>query len=85
MELDNLNLDDPFEFEVAKVWTYRLLTSMKTGGKWIVPRSMSTYIVVHGPKMLVKVSGSPEPSITRVVTAIGWEVVDVADVEENIL
>jgi hypothetical protein len=70
------NLDIPQEMESAKRWTVALLSHIHHGGMWFVPRSDSVYIVDHEKKELYKVQGRPEPSITRVATAIGWTVTE---------
>lgn len=70
----DFDLDDPMEMELAKLWTLALLTSIRQAGSWVVPRSRSIYIVDHRRQVLIKVTGDPEPAITRVAQAIGWTV-----------
>jgi hypothetical protein len=80
----DFNLDDPVEFEMAKLWTRAFLLSMRDGGIWIVPRSASIYVIDRGHKKLIKLTGRDEPSIELIITAIGWTV-EQGPQEENIL
>ncbi len=47
------------------------------GGRWVVPRTGSIYMLDHEGKRVKRVLGeSPEPTITRVFIAMGWTVLD---------
>lgn len=57
-------------------WTKRLIESLNDGGTWLVPRSGT--IVTFDKKKQIAVVDAPfmrDPSITKVLTAMGWKVV----------
>lgn len=59
----------------AVVWQLKLFDTIKTGGKWIVPRSGTIYTVHHAAKTVVRQLGfAPEPDIEKVIKAAGWKV-----------
>ncbi len=56
-------------------WTKNLLATLNDGGVWIVPRS-GTMVRVDKKTQTATLTGVlPDPSITRVLTAMGWKVV----------
>jgi hypothetical protein len=71
------DINTPEGMANARKWTLWLVSSIHDGGMWVVPRSKSTYKIYHRPRVAIKVSGEPEPSIQRVFRAIGWEVIDI--------
>lgn len=72
----NYDLDDPEGMNNAKLWLRNMLSLLKEGGIWGVPRSESEYRISFREKKAVKLSGQSEPSIRRVFEAIGWTVED---------
>lgn len=72
--MEDYDLDTPEGMEDAKRWTLALLSTFNEGGAWLVPRTMSIYRVYPSTQTLVKVTGLPEPSITRVMLALGWKI-----------
>jgi hypothetical protein len=70
----NWDIDTEDGMEHAKQWTVSLINSMKDGGTWLVPRSLSIYTFHHSRKTVDKVAGAPEPDIERVFNAVGWTV-----------
>ncbi len=58
----------------AVKWQTRMVSMIKEGGSWIVPRSGSVYVLYHTQKKAFKMMGSPEPDITRVFEEMGWTV-----------
>lgn len=70
------DINTPEGMAAAKLWTLALLQLLSEGGMWMVPRSGSIYKISTKTKTLIKLTGLPEPSITRVCHEIGWIVID---------
>jgi hypothetical protein len=64
----------------AVEWTAKLFAHMNEGGKWIVPRS-GTLITVYPERKFAEIYEGelPDPSIERVIKAMGWNVYHVKD------
>lgn len=74
--MDNFDLDTKDGMAQAVDWTERLFASLKDGGRWIVPRSGTTVTVDHDTHTAtIKAGYAPDPSIERVVRAMGWTVI----------
>lgn len=59
----------------AIAWTAQTLALINDGGVWLVPRSGTRVMVHHGEKAVTIYAGhTPDPSITRVIKAMGWAV-----------
>lgn len=59
----------------AIIWQTKMISVIAPGGRWIVPRSGTVYMIDHAGKRARKVLGLlPEPVITRVFEAMGWTV-----------
>lgn len=73
----NWNIDTEEGMENAIAWQDKLLASVRQGGRWIVPRSMTIFEIDHAGKTVRKCLESvrPEPTIVRVLKAAGWKVV----------
>lgn len=56
-------------------WTKQLFATLNDGGVWIVPRSGTMVRVDKKTQTATLTSVHPDPSITRVLTAMGWKVV----------
>ncbi len=70
------NLDTTQGMVNAIRWTKQLIESLNDGGTWLVPRSGT--IVTFDKKKQIAVVDAPfmrDPSITKVLTAMGWKVV----------
>lgn len=73
--MDNFDLDTKGGMTQAVAWTERLFASLKDGGRWFIPRSGVTVIVNHATRTATLKSGyRPDPSIERVIRAMGWKV-----------
>lgn len=60
----------------AVEWTRAVFEQIKDGGVWIVPRS-GTIVAVHHSRKSVSISSTtPDPSIERVIKAMGWKVLN---------
>ena len=61
-------------------WTEELFSKMKEGGRWLVPRS-GTLVAVYPKHKAVEIyeGEAPDPSIERVIKAMGWNVYHVKD------
>lgn len=60
----------------AVTWTRRLFDTVKDGGAWVVPRSMTMVRISHTDKTATLVVGfAPDPSLRRVIEAMGWTVI----------
>ena len=76
----NYDLDTKKGMANAVEWTTQLFMQMNEGGKWIVPRS-GTLITVYPERKFVEIyeGFAPDPSIERVIKAMGWNVYHVKD------
>lgn len=71
----NYDLDTEDGMNNAKAWTAQTLALINDGGVWLVPRSGTRVTVHHADKAVTIYAGhSPDPSITRVIKALGWTV-----------
>lgn len=72
----NYDLDTKEGMVNAITWTKKLITHLNDGGQWIVPRSGTC--VTFDKKTQTAVVDAPfarDPSITRVLAAMGWRIV----------
>ena len=72
----NYDLDTTQGMVNAIRWTKQLINSLNDGGTWLVPRSGT--MVTIDKKTQTAVVDAPfmrDPSITKVLTAMGWKVV----------
>lgn len=61
----------------AIAWTRKCFDQIKDGGRWIVPRSCTVVHINHTDKIAYITPGIvPDPSIKRVIEAMGWTVVE---------
>lgn len=76
----NYDLDTSEGMANAKTWTASLFAQLKEGARWIVPRS-ETLVVVYPKHKTAEIyeGSSPDPSIARVIKAMGWVVYYVKD------
>lgn len=72
----NYDISTPEGIENAVCWQTALISSLKPGGTWAVPRSLSIYNIDHGLKVAYKLCGTAEPDIEKVFDAMGWKVVE---------
>ena len=71
----NYDLDTEEGMDNAKAWTAQTLALINDGGVWLVPRSGMRVMVHHADKAVTIYAGhSPDPSIPRVIEALGWTV-----------
>lgn len=69
-----LDIDTDEGMSLAARWQESMLSTVRQGGSWAVPRSQSIYQIDHKNKVAKKLCGKPEPSIERVFNEIGWTV-----------
>lgn len=72
----NYDLDTKDGMNNAKRWTQSMIDNIADGGLWIVPRSMSTVQVHKKDKKADIVSFTPDPSLGRVLRAMGYTVTE---------
>lgn len=77
-----MNIDTPQGMREAIAWQTKLVNAITQGGRWVVPRSGSIYMIDKEGKRAKRVPGLlPEPTITRVFLAMGWTVEDASEVQ----
>ena len=60
----------------AVEWTRELFERLKTGGIWMVPRSGTLVRIDHEKRTAHITEGhTPDPSLVKVIKAMGWAVV----------
>ncbi len=70
------DLDTTEGMNNAITWTRQMFDTVNDGGVWMVPRSMTMVRVSHTDKTATLVVGfAPDPSLRRVIEAMGWTVV----------
>ena len=55
-------------------WIANLIRTWRERDQWIVPRSLSVYVIDKPRKTIEKRCGLPEPQIARVFELLGWTV-----------
>lgn len=71
----NYDLDTEEGMANAVAWTAQTLALINDGGVWLVPRSGMRVMVHHADKAVTIYAGhTPDPSIPRVIEAMGWAV-----------
>ena len=79
-----MNIDTLEGLAQAVAEQQALIDRIIPGGRWVVPRSGSIYMLDQENKMARRVHGlKPEPTITRVFEAMGWTVVEPASILER--
>ena len=71
----NYDLDTKDGMANAVQWTTEHFAKLKDGGIWIVPRSGTLVRVNHTDKTATIHNTTPDPSIKRVIEAMGWTIV----------
>jgi len=72
----NYDLDTKQGMVNAIIWTKKLIEQLNDGGKWVVPRS-GTIVTFDKKKQIATVNApfARDPSVTRVLEAMGWKIV----------
>ena len=71
----NFDLDTKQGMANAVLWTRSLFERLNDGGTWAVPRSGTIITINHTNKTAtIKVGHRPDPSLKRVIEAMGWTV-----------
>lgn len=70
----NYDLDTDEGMANAVQWTREHFDKLTDGGIWIVPRSGTLVLVNHADKTATIHNTTPDPSIERVIKAMGWTV-----------
>lgn len=73
--MNDFDLDTKQGMVNAIMWTKQLISTLKDGGTWVVPRSGTLVRVDKKKQTATLVGAMPDPSITKVLTAMGWKVV----------
>ncbi len=73
--MNDFDLDTKQGMVNAIMWTKQLISTLKDGGTWVVPRSGTLVRVDKKTQTATLTSAVPDPSITKVLTAMGWKVV----------
>ena len=82
--MDNFDLDTVGGMNRAVEWTRNTFEHIKEGGAWVVPRSGTIIRVSHEKRVATINSGfAPDPSIERVIRAMGWRVEHEDEGESN--
>lgn len=76
----NYDIDTKAGMDNAIAWTTQLFKQCREGTKWLVPRS-ETLVCIYPKHKTVEIyeGTSPDPSIERVIKAMGWVVYHVKD------
>ena len=73
----NYNLDTTEGMNAAVKWTQETFDLMNEGGSWGIPRSGTTVRINKKDKIATITLGfMPDPSIRRVIEAMGWTVIE---------
>jgi len=73
----NYDLDTTQGMNNAIKWTQMMFDTLNDGGVWCVPRSGSIVRVNKKDKTAtITVGFAPDPSLKRVIKAMGWTVVE---------
>ena len=72
----NYDLDTKDGMNNAKRWTQSMIDNIADGGMWVVPRSMSTVQINKTAKKADIVSFIPDPSLGKVLRAMGYTVTE---------
>ena len=72
----NYDLDTTEGMHNAVEWTRKMFDTVNDGGVWGVPRSGTLIHINKTDKIAtIKVGFAPDPSLRRVIEAMGWTVV----------
>lgn len=73
----NYDLDTKQGMRNAVTWTQQLFDAMSDNASWAVPRS-GTIIRINKKEKLATITGGylPDPSLRRVIEAMGWTVIE---------
>jgi hypothetical protein len=72
----NYDIDTAEGMKNSVDWTQRLFDTTNEGGTWMIPRSL-TIVTIHKSKKEVHIAKGfmPDPSIKKVIKAMGWTIV----------
>lgn len=72
----NYDLDTKAGMNNAIKWTQSMFDTIKDNGVWMVPRSMTMVRINKKDRIATIIVGfAPDPSIKRVIEAMGWTVI----------
>ena len=73
----NYDLDTKAGMNNAIKWTQQMFDAIKDGGAWAVPRSGTIVSINKADKLAtITVGFAPDPSLKRVIEAMGWTVIE---------
>lgn len=72
----NYDIDTDEGMKNSVAWTQRLFNTVNDGGTWMIPRSL-TIVRIYKSKKEVHIGAGavPDPSIAKVIKAMGWKVI----------
>lgn len=77
---DRWDVDTPEGLASAVEWMRRHFEESIDNARWVIPRSMSVCVIVQTNKCVIRVAGTmPEPSVRKVLHAIGWKWIEQAE------
>lgn len=71
-----MNIATKTGMKAAIEWQTNMLATIKDGGVWAVPRSMTLITIRHSKKTAEFSDMRHEPDIVKVFKAMGWVCVD---------
>ena len=73
----NYDLDTKAGMNSAVQWTRNMFDTINDDGVWMVPRSMTMVRINKRERIATLIVGiAPDPSLKRVIEAMGWTVVE---------
>ena len=72
----NYDLDTKEGMSNAVKWTAAMFDTIKDGGTWMVPRSITMVRIIDKKEKVAAIIAGPipDPSLRRVIEAMGWTV-----------
>jgi hypothetical protein len=72
----NYDINTKAGMKNAVQWTRNMFDTVNDGGVWMVPRSMTMVRINKKDRIATLIVGfAPDPSLKRVIEAMGWTVV----------
>ena len=70
------DINTPEGMDNAKVWMLALLSTLREGGKWAIPRSGAVYTFFHSTKTAHRAAYLTDKPTDQVLRELGWTVID---------
>jgi len=68
------NIESPEERKMALQWLQAHLALISDGGVWMIPRSVTLYVVDKRRKVLIRRWGLGDPSTEKLAKELGWKI-----------